>query len=43
MIYCKQCIYWDSFDDGLGYCLNAETVEDMTDDTAGCTLGEVNK
>lgn len=37
---CKECAYWDSFDDGLGYCTNPETVEDMTDDTSGCTLGE---
>lgn len=40
MTDCKDCKYWESFDEGIGYCLNPQTVEDMTDDTSGCSLGE---
>ena len=40
MIKCVSCKWWEEFDEGLGYCVNPKTEEDMTDDTAACSLGE---
>lgn len=41
IVKCVDCIHWESFDEGIGYCLNPKTMEDMTDDTCGCSMGEI--